>query len=216
MPFTPYQIVYADPPWSYQDEARSGDRGAIFKYPTMTIDRIKNLPVANICADDCCLFLWVTPPLLPDCLDVMASWGFQYKTRAFTWVKTCKGREDRFQWGMGNWTRSNAEDVLLGVRGNPTRVDKGVHSVVAAPRSRHSEKPGEVRDRIVKLMGDVPRIELFARETVQGWHALGNAIQDMDIQEALKAIQEGTLDMDEQTVVGRPSEGDLWRFITEE
>lgn len=142
----------------------------------MTLDEIKALPVQEIAAEDSVIFLWATFPMLNEALTVMEAWGFKYKTVGFTWVKrTKKGKP--WNWGMGNWTRSNAEVCLLGVRGKPKRVSAGVHSVLDDPIGRHSEKPDTARQRIVKLLGDVPRIELFAREKAPGWDVWGNEVQ---------------------------------------
>ena len=170
-----YQVIYADPPWSYRDKCNAGARGAAFKYDTMTIDDIKALPVQDIADTDCVLFLWATMPLLPEAIDTMKAWGFQYKTVGFTWIKMNKVTPSLF-WGMGNWSRSNAELCLLGVKGKPKRIDKGVHSVIQSPIERHSKKPDEARDRIVRLMGDVSRIELFARQQTEGWDVWGNEV----------------------------------------
>ena len=101
--------------------------------------------------DDSVLFMWVTMPFLEEAFDVMRSWGFEYKTCAFTWIKQNK-KADTLFWGMGNWTRANAELCLLGVRGKPKRMDAGVHSVIMSHIEEHSKKPAETRDRIVKLM----------------------------------------------------------------
>lgn len=179
-----YGVILADPPWTYRDKAHSGERGVQYKYDVMSISDIKSLPVHRIATDNCALFLWVTFPLIQEGLDTMAAWGFTYKTVAFTWVKRSKTGA-KLHWGMGNWTRSNAEICLLGVRGKPKRVDAGVHSVIESPIREHSQKPDEVRDRIVRLMGDVPRVELFARNTVPGWDAIGNGIDGRDIREVL-------------------------------
>jgi N6-adenosine-specific RNA methylase IME4 len=109
-------------------------------------------------------------------------WGFEYKTCAFTWVKRNKISPSWF-WGMGSWTRANAELCLLATKGNPKRLDAGVSSVIDSAIGRHSEKPPETRDRIVSLMGDLPRIELFARQTVPGWDCWGNdAALDEDLE----------------------------------
>lgn len=170
-----YKIIYADPPWSYKDKALSGDRGACCKYQTQTTHWIANLPVAEIADADCSLFLWVTMPQLSTCWEVLGRWGFKYKTAAFTWVKRNRKSSSWF-WGMGHWTRANAEMCLLGTKGHPKRIDAGVHSLVESPVQGHSQKPPEVRDRIVRLLGDLPRIELFAREKIAGWDAWGNEV----------------------------------------
>ena len=99
-----------------------------------------------------------------------------FVTCAFVWVKQ-NPKAGGIYSGMGHWTNQNAELCLLARRGKPRRVARDVKQVVLAPRGRHSAKPAEVRDRIVRLMGDVPRVELFARERVQGWEAWGNEIE---------------------------------------
>jgi N6-adenosine-specific RNA methylase IME4 len=170
-----YSIIYADPPWSYRDTAAAGNRGAGFKYGLMAQDNIAELPVDQIAAPDCALFLWVTMPKLSEVWGVIEKWGFTYKTVAFTWIKTNRKSGTPF-WGMGNWTRANAELCLLATKGKPKRQSAAVHSVVMSPLRAHSQKPDEVRERIVKLMGDLPRIELFARERVEGWDAWGNEV----------------------------------------
>lgn len=166
-----FSCIYADPPWRYEDTANAGKRGASHKYPVMTLEDICALPVEQIAVKDCALFLWVTPPFLMDAAKVLDAWGFTYKTKAFTWLKyTEKGC---LHFGMGRWTRANTEDCLLATRGKPKRVDAGVHQVIRSRVLNHSVKPPETRDRIVRLMGDIPRIELFARQRVEGWSGWG-------------------------------------------
>jgi N6-adenosine-specific RNA methylase IME4 len=114
-------------------------------------------------------------PKLNECFEVIKAWGFEYKTVAFTWVKLNKKSGTPFM-GMGRWTRANAEVCLLATRGKPHRISASVHSVVMSAIERHSKKPDEVRKRIVELMGDIPRVELFARERADGWDAWGNEI----------------------------------------
>lgn len=168
-----YNIIYADPPWSYSNK---GTRAAAERhYSTMTGRDIGALPVGDLATEDCTLFLWATFPTLPTALETMEAWGFSYKTAAFIWVKRNRKSPGWF-WGLGNWTRANPEVCLLGVKGKPKRLSKSVHSVVEAPIKRHSQKPPEVRDRIVELMGDLPRIELFARDRAPGWDVWGNEI----------------------------------------
>lgn len=168
-----YEILYADPCWTYRDKCHAGNRGACHKYDLMTDDALAQLPVPQIACPDSIMFMWVTMPKLREGLDLMAAWGFTYKTVAFTWVKRNRLAPTWF-WGMGRWTRANAELVLLGTRGKPKRINAGVHSVIEAPIGPHSRKPPEVRDRIVSLMGDKPRIELFARGDIPDWDAWGN------------------------------------------
>lgn len=129
---------------------------------------------------DCVLFLWAVSPLLPEALEVMKSWGFKYKTVAFVWNKKTKNGKDVSN--LGRWTMGNVEVCLLGVKGKPKRVLKNIKQLVIAERTKHSKKPSEVRERIVQLMGDVPRIELFAREETEGWDVWGNEVKnDIDI-----------------------------------
>jgi len=170
-----YKVIYADPPWSYKDKALSGNRGAICKYPTQSIEWIKSLPIKEIADKDCVLFLWVTMPKLNEVFKVIESWGFQYKTCAFNWVKKNK-KADTWFMGMGHWTRANSEICLLATKGKPKRVDASVRSVLDDKIMRHSKKPDEARKRIVQLMGDVSRIELFAREYKDGWDCWGNEV----------------------------------------
>lgn len=170
-----YKILYSDPGWSYNDKCHAGQRGAEYKYRCSSVKEICSLPVQDICDDDCALFLWVTMPQLPNAFKVMESWGFIYKTCAFTWIKKNK-KSDSLFWGMGHSTRSNAELCLLGIKGKMKRISASVHSVIMSPVRRHSEKPDEVRDRIVQLYGDLPRIELFGRKQVPGWSVWGDEV----------------------------------------
>lgn len=169
-----YSIIYVDPPWEYRDKAKSGKRGAEFKYSCMELRDILILPVPAICKENCVLFLWATAPMLTKAEMVIRWWGFRYKTVAFTWIKTTKN--GKLTWGMGSWTRANPEFLLLGVKGKPKRKSASVHSVIKSVRGKHSEKPAEARERIEKLMGKLPRIELFAREKVKGWDCWGDEV----------------------------------------
>ena len=144
-----YAVIYADPPWRYSDK-RHGFGGAEDHYSTMALEDIKAIAVPAM--DDCALFMWATMPLLPQAFEVLGAWGFKFKTSAFTWVKQNKSGVG-FVTGLGFWTRSNTELCLLATRGRPRPVSHRVHSVVVAPRTRHSQKPDEVRRRIVELLG---------------------------------------------------------------
>jgi len=182
-----FQIVYADPAWSYNDKCHSGKRGAGYKYNVTGTDEIAALPVASIAAENCTLFMWATFPMLPDALRVISAWGFEYKTAAFVWVKTNKVATDTDFFGMGNWTRANAEVCLLGVKGKPKRISAGVRQVIRRPIMGHSEKPPEIRDRIVELMGDLPRVELFARSATLGWSIWGDQVESTILLETRSA-----------------------------
>jgi len=178
-----YQIIYADPPWKYQDTQKSGGTayfGASVRYPVMNNKDICNLPINELTDKNCVLFIWATSPLLPEALEVIKSWGFKYKTIAFCWNKQSKN--GKWISNMGRWTMGNVEICLLGVKGKPQRIIKNIKQLVIAERKRHSEKPEEVRNRIVELMGNLPRIELFARQKTDGWDVWGNeVISDIDL-----------------------------------
>ena len=134
-----------------------------------------SIPVPLVFKQKNLLFLWTTMPQLPNVFEVINSWGFKYKTCGFTWVKKNKIKDSWFM-GMGNWTRSNAELCLLSVKGKPKRVNASVLSVVDTPIEKHSKKPDIIKDSIVKLCGNLPRIELFARQKTKGWDVWGNEI----------------------------------------
>jgi N6-adenosine-specific RNA methylase IME4 len=172
-----YNIIYADPPWTYKVWSGKGKekKSAENHYDCMTDKDIKNLPIKNISDENSILFLWVTYPLLEVGLLTIKEWGFNYKTCAFSWIKKNKKSNSLF-WGLGHWTRANNEICLLATKGKPKRVSKGVHQVVYEPIREHSRKPDCVRDRIAELCGDLPRIELFARQKVDGWDYWGNEL----------------------------------------
>lgn len=104
---------------------------------------------------------------------MIKAWGFTYKSIAFQWVKENRSGSGYF-FGLGRWTRGNTEPCLLAIKGKPRRVSAGVSQLVFSPVRRHSQKPDVVRDKIIELMGDLPRIELFARSGADGWDCWGN------------------------------------------
>jgi N6-adenosine-specific RNA methylase IME4 len=181
-----YQLVYADPPWEYKVWSRKGrGRSAESHYDTMGLDQLKLLPVPVMCAKDCVLLLWATGPGLAVALELGGAWGFVYKTVAFVWVKKNRNN-DRFFTGLGYYTRANAEWVLLFTKGRPLpRMRKDLGQIVVAKVGRHSQKPAEIRTKIVELFGDRPRVELFARsregffpnDEYQGWDVFGNEVE---------------------------------------
>lgn len=173
-----YNLIYADPPWTYRDKCHSGERGAGYKYKLMTLSDLCDLRpfIDSIAADDCLLAMWWVPPQPAEALALVEAWGFKFKTMSgFTWRKLTKNGKEHF--GMGNWSRANAESCLFATRGKPKRVSAGVRSMISAPVREHSRKPDEVRDRLVQLMGDVPRIELFARQQTEGWSVWGLEVE---------------------------------------
>ena len=142
----------------------------------MPIEWIKNLDISRIAEKDCILFLWAVSPQLPEAIEVMSAWGFKFKTVAFCWSKTTK--TGKLVSNLGKWTMGNVELCLLGIKGRPNRfrVDKTVKQLVIAERTKHSKKPDEVRERIVQGFGNIPRIELFARQYADGRDCWGNEV----------------------------------------
>lgn len=187
-----YQIIYADPPWSYNDKMSKVSKGAFrFKgaehtYSVMTIKDIKNMNVAEMADKDCALFIWAVSPLLPEALEVITSWGFKYKTVAFNWVKTTN--TGMFVSNLGRWTMGSCEICILATKGSPKRINTTIKQLVISERKEHSRKPDIIRKLIVDLMGDIPRIELFARgdksrdmfdfNRFDGWDVFGNQVED--------------------------------------
>ena len=173
-----YKIIYADPPWEYGNFSNTGRRvkDSKFKitpYRGMNLEDIKKIPISQISDDNAVLFLWATFPCLPEAFQVIDAWGFDYKTNAFTWVKKNKG--GGYFVGLGHYTRANAEICLLATKGKGLKViNKTVRQVCDSPLTEHSKKPDVIRQRIIKLFGDLPRIELFARTKIHGWDVWGN------------------------------------------
>ena len=142
----------------------------------MGIDELCALPVADLAAPDSALFLWATFPQLPAALRLIEAWGFHYKSVAFVWLKKNK-KADSWFYGLGFWTRGNAEICLLATRGHPKRQAANIHQFIISPIEAHSKKPDEAREKIVALMGDLPRVELFARQSPPGWDVWGNEVK---------------------------------------
>ena len=158
-----YQVVLADPPWEFGNTGLSG--AASSHYPTMPVEEIEALPVGDCVTKDSVLFLWASNALLPEGLRVLSAWGFTYRSK-MTWVK------DRI--GTGFWTRSQDEPILIGARGSMT-PKKVFPSVFSAKKGRHSEKPGELHDRIDAMYPGCSYVELFARKPRnKRWAVWGN------------------------------------------
>lgn len=173
LPNKKYNIIYADPPWSYTNNTCKG--AAVKHYSVMSVEELKKMKINSITNDDCILFMWATYPKLRDALEVINAWGFKYKTIGFQWIKQNK-TGNGFFFGIGSWTRGNTECCLIANKGKPKRINAGISQLVFSPIRKHSQKPDEVRDRIVELIGDLPRIELFARQKVDGWDCWGNEV----------------------------------------
>lgn len=143
-----YKIIYADPPWRY---ARSKVQGAAEKhYPTMSIEELCALPVKEIADKDCILFLWATFPQLKEALQLIKAWGFTYKSVAFVWLKQNRKSPTWF-YGLGFWTRGNAEICLLATKGHPKRQSNKVHQFIISPVEQHSKKPDITREKILDI-----------------------------------------------------------------
>ena len=183
-----YQIIYADPPWHYRQGKSIGThfQGAADRhYDTLTIEQLCKLCVKNLTDKDCILFLWVTFPQLVEGLRLIEAWGFEYKTIAFNWVKKNKDGSPFF--GVGYYTKSNGEVCLLATKGKPHKFvkDNSISQVIFSGKLGHSKKPPIVRKKIIQLLGDRPRIELFARkpnllfdaEGYDGWDVWGNEVE---------------------------------------
>ena len=171
-----FDVILADPPWFYNQRRASGSKfggGACFHYPLMRDDEILALPVRDVAAENAALFLWATFPRLPFALRVVEAWGFKYKTAGFCWAKMNPDGSPFF--GVGYYTKSNAEVCLLGTRGRPPRpAVNDVSSMVISPRREHSRKPEAVTRRIERMYPNSRKLEMFSREPRPGWVTWGN------------------------------------------
>lgn len=178
LPANHFGAISADPPWRFRTWSETNQNKATSKhYDLMTTEDIMTMPVQDLAAPDCVLFLWAVNPMLPQALEVMEAWGFKFKTVGFTWAKTTTKTEwswaPKWHIGLGYWTRANTELCLLGIRGKPKRVSKGVRQLLLAPRREHSRKPDLFFQEVERLV-DGPYLDLFSREARPGWSAWGN------------------------------------------
>lgn len=177
-----YQCILADPPWRFRTwnkatavKRRAGagtNVCASVHYNTLSIEELMKIPVADVASDNCCLFIWSCWPTILDTLQVIKSWGFEYKTCAFDWMKA---RDGKLLMGMGYWTRANTEPCLLATRGKPKRVHADVRQAILEPRREHSRKPDCVHGRIERLVSG-PYLELFARQKRANWTVRGDEV----------------------------------------
>lgn len=171
LPAGPFDVVYADPPWRYDNRPGPQKGSAIeLKYRTMAVEDIRAMPVESVCADDAVLFLWATNPLLRQALSVMDAWGFRYKTNA-VWCK------DRI--GAGYWFRQQHELLLVGRRGGAKHPPPELRrsSVFNARRGRHSKKPATVAEWVEQAFPEARKVELFCRYERPGWTAWGDELR---------------------------------------
>jgi len=192
-----YQIIYADPPWNTGyvyggKKAGTVGGGKIVPYNVMTDNEIMNLPIDIIADNNCFLFLWVIDSRIPQVEKIMNSWGFKYSGTSFIWNKRSINNPELVRTTLTPYTRRSCEICFLGTKGKTLKMlnDRYVLQFVNEPipdRRIHSSKPNEVRNRIVRLCGDLPRIELFARHKAKGWDAWGNEeLEEAYIQESLE------------------------------
>lgn len=174
----PFPVIYADPPWIFETWSDKGrDRSAERHYKTMNDEELAALPVRDLAARDALLFMWASGPNLIRSAGLMHVWGFRYSTVAFVWEKQNQNGDTAH--GLGYWTRSNCEFVLLGRRGWPKRLRKDVPQLIKAPKRAHSEKPAEAWQRIERLVAG-PYVELFARRTRRGWVSWGDELDKLE------------------------------------
>lgn len=168
VPSGKYQVIYADPPWAYNDKQETEKLGGAEKhYATMTVDEICNLPINQLSLDNAVLFIWVTSPLLEDVFSVINSWGFKYKT-SFVW--------DKIKHNMGHYNSVRHELLLIATRGSCTPDNvKLFDSVQSIEKTEHSKKPDEFYE-IIETLYYGKKIELFARDKRDGWDSWGNEI----------------------------------------
>lgn len=178
-----YDIIYADPPWSYYNDLTVDPNCTTVKgmrrppYPVMSINDICNIPVKNITAENAILFIWTTDYHLGRCInEVIPAWGFEYKTIGFVWAKKNKqGKQVSF---MGAYTKkSGCELCLIATKGKDAHKlveNHSINSFIEYPRQEHSKKPDIIRTSIEQLTGTRNRIELFARDNFEGWDNWGN------------------------------------------
>lgn len=175
-----YGAILCDPPWKFEAYSHKGitQRSAESKYRTEPVTALADIPVSAMAAQQCALFMWAVDSHLDQAIKLMQVWGFEYKTVAFVWVKTAKNGQPRMS--MGLWTRKMSEICLLGTRGKPPRIGKGVRQVLMAPRREHSRKPDEIYGRIEALVAG-PYLEMFARQQWPGWDAVGNEVGKYEV-----------------------------------
>lgn len=188
-----YDVILADPPWEYR-KGKHTRGNATNHYDTMSIDELCDVNVKALSADNCALFLWaVWPSLFNNVPRLLDSWGFEYKTIAWVWVKL-NPSSIGFHMGTGHYTRANSEPCLLAVKGSMLPQATNVHSLIVSPVSSHSKKPEEQYGKIESLYPGARRIELFARRPYTGWDVLGNEVgEGLDINKSIDKLLGGKL-----------------------
>ena len=167
--------IYIDPPWDFKTYSKKGwGKSPQRHYPCHSVHDLAKIPVESVAAKNCIMHMWVIQALLPEGLWLMQQYGFKYKTYGAVWVKTTKKGKKHF--GPGYWYRSNPELCLVGVRGKPKRINKGIPLLLESEVREHSRKPDEMYDRIERLTAG-PYLEMFSRnEEREGWSFWGNEV----------------------------------------
>ena len=174
VPLFAYDLIYADPAWPFENYSTKGEsRNPNRHYATMSIEQLKALPVGHIAAETAVLAMWVTDPLLPHCIDVMAAWGFRYATVLFTWAKRTR-LDTGWHMGTGYYSRANPEMCLLGLNGRRAPAVRDVRQLIVEPVREHSRKPDRCITDLERMFPGGRKIELFARTERPGWDAWGN------------------------------------------
>lgn len=183
LPSKYFGAILADPPWHFEVWSRDtgSGRSPSAHYQTQSTDDLCALPIADLAAPDCVLFMWACWPIIHDAFRLIEQWGFKYKTCAFDWMKADNTQPHFFQEevaaqvGMGYWTRANTEPCLLATRGKPKRLNADVRQGIIAPRRQHSRKPDCVHGRVERLVAG-PYLELFGRQDRPGWTVRGDEV----------------------------------------
>lgn len=174
-----YKLIYADPPWQFNNKKTGGSMksGADHHYLTTGIEGLKSIDVPSVCHENCVLVMWYVGAMPQEAIDLVHAWGFTIKNmNGFVWNKLTVNLKPFF--GMGFWTRAGSESAIIATKGKVKPESHGVRAVGSYPVSKHSKKPDEFRNRCVELVGDVPRLEMFARESSEGWDVFGNEVTD--------------------------------------
>lgn len=230
-----YQLIYADPPWAFSNQNTGGSMksSAQAKYTVTSTEDLKRLDVGSIADDNCVLVMWYVGAMPQDAIDLVKSWGFTLKNmNGFVWNKLTVNNNPFF--GMGFWTRAGSESAIIAIKGKPTPACRSVRAVGNYdPQSldevlahlcyvgtyqniRHSQKPDEFRDKCVELMGDVPRLEMFARNKTKGWDVFGNEVKgSIDIplkpeQTTIELAPSQQLDIEDQIARDSTATNSVW------
>lgn len=175
-----YSVIYADPPWSFNSKKTGGsmNSGSEHQYKTvMSIEDLKAMQISDLCAENCALVMWYVGSQPQEALDLVKSWGFKVRhMNGLVWNKLTKNKLPFF--GMGHYTRAGMESAIIATKGKPSEIVKShsVRQVRSVVVGKHSAKPVEFYSDIELLFGDVPRIELFARNERDGWDSFGDEI----------------------------------------